>query len=90
MAPPSETSSMSSISLSFSHQILTCLRSTKDCFTHDICSYFENASGGASDPNCGAAYSAAVDDTLFGIFDGCSGTNPNVGVIPPSGQPVCV
>ncbi|TLD30639.1 hypothetical protein PspLS_02176 [Pyricularia sp. CBS 133598] len=43
---------------------------TQDCFSHDMCSFFNNASGGASDPNCGAAFNDAVDDTAFGSFRG--------------------
>ncbi|KAH7556401.1 hypothetical protein BM1_05835 [Bipolaris maydis] len=42
---------------------------TQDCFSHDICSWFNNAIGGASDPNCGAAFNAAVDDTISGAFE---------------------
>ncbi|KAL4876486.1 hypothetical protein BJY04DRAFT_222966 [Aspergillus karnatakaensis] len=63
---------------------------TQDCFSHDICSYFENASGGSSDPNCGAAYDAAVDDTLLGVANGCGQSNPSNGVSPPSGGPSCI
>ncbi|KAF8857750.1 hypothetical protein BDZ45DRAFT_592291 [Acephala macrosclerotiorum] len=63
---------------------------TQDCFTHDICSYFEDASGGASDPNCGAAYVAAEDDFLLGWIDGCGQTNPDEGVMVPATGPVCV
>ncbi|KAG9256532.1 uncharacterized protein F5Z01DRAFT_671788 [Emericellopsis atlantica] len=63
---------------------------TLDCFSHDICSYFNNASGGASDPNCGAAFNAAIDDTAFGAVQGCGQTNPNNGVSKPSNQPVCI
>lgn len=79
---------------------------TQDCFSHDICSYFNSASGGAryvfffsilndvcaddiSDPNCGAAYNAAVDDTTLGVANGCGKTNPSNGVSKPSGQPTC-
>ncbi|OJJ07375.1 hypothetical protein ASPVEDRAFT_365574 [Aspergillus versicolor CBS 583.65] len=62
---------------------------TQDCFSHDICSYFENASGGSSDPNCGAAYDAAVDDTLLGAANGCGQTNPSEAVSPPAGSPSC-
>ncbi|KAH6986499.1 hypothetical protein BKA56DRAFT_480145 [Ilyonectria sp. MPI-CAGE-AT-0026] len=62
---------------------------TQDCFSHDICSYFNNASGGASDPNCGAAYSAAVDDTALGFANGCSKTNPSNAVSKPTTVPVC-
>ncbi|KAF4450440.1 hypothetical protein F53441_6439 [Fusarium austroafricanum] len=62
---------------------------TQDCFSHDICSYFNSAGGGASDPNCGAAFSAAVDDTAFGLANGCSQTNPSNGVAKPNGVPVC-
>ncbi|KAJ5355509.1 uncharacterized protein N7496_012721 [Penicillium cataractarum] len=62
---------------------------TQDCFSHDICSYFNNASGGASDPNCGAAYDDAVDDYLLGVVDGCSQTNPSSAVSKPTSTPVC-
>ncbi|KAL4933805.1 uncharacterized protein BDV17DRAFT_286616 [Aspergillus undulatus] len=62
---------------------------TQDCFSHDICSYFENASGGSSDPNCGAAYDAAVDDTLLGVANGCSQTNPSEAASAPESSPVC-
>ncbi|CEL00640.1 hypothetical protein ASPCAL00238 [Aspergillus calidoustus] len=63
---------------------------TQDCFSHDICSYFENASGGSSDPNCGAAYDAAVDDTLLGVAYGCSQSNPSNAVSKPAGSPSCL
>ncbi|KAF2212311.1 hypothetical protein CERZMDRAFT_84680 [Cercospora zeae-maydis SCOH1-5] len=62
---------------------------TQDCFTHDICSYFENASGGASDPNCGAAFDAAIDDTATGSLRGCGQTNPSNPASPPSNRPSC-
>ncbi|KAF3761812.1 hypothetical protein M406DRAFT_333859 [Cryphonectria parasitica EP155] len=62
---------------------------TQDCFTHDICSYFELSTDGASDPNCGAAYVAAEDDLLLGYVDGCSQTNPDNAVAPPTTSPVC-
>ncbi|WQF76794.1 hypothetical protein CDEST_01808 [Colletotrichum destructivum] len=62
---------------------------TQDCFSHDICSYFNSASGGASDPNCGAAYNAAVDDTAFGAVNGCGQTNPSNSVSKPSTRPTC-
>ncbi|KAI1638432.1 hypothetical protein F4809DRAFT_253262 [Biscogniauxia mediterranea] len=62
---------------------------TQDCFSHDICSYFNNASGGASDANCGDAYDAAVDDTIGGLAAGCSQTNPSNAVSKPSGEPSC-
>ncbi|KAL6230945.1 hypothetical protein BDW75DRAFT_233996 [Aspergillus navahoensis] len=62
---------------------------TQDCFSHDICSYFENASGGSSDPNCGAAYDAAVDDTVLGVSSGCSQSNPSNAVSKPAGGPSC-
>ena len=42
-----------------------------------------------SDPNCGAAFNAAVDDTAFGLANGCGHTNPSNSVSKPSGQPVC-
>ncbi|KAF5024393.1 hypothetical protein F66182_3479 [Fusarium sp. NRRL 66182] len=48
-----------------------------------------DASGGASDPNCGAAFNAAVDDTALGLANGCSQTNPSNGVARPNGAPVC-
>ena len=93
---------------------------TLDCFSHDVCSWFNNASGGAryvtlsyvhypmfsvlwkyvvcvwegadrecSDPNCGAAFSAAVDDTVFGVGSGCGQTNPSLQAVAPGGGPVC-
>lgn len=62
----------------------------QDCFSHDICSYFYNAAGGASDPNCGAAFKAAEDDTALGLFRGCSATNPSVVAQAPTVSPVCV
>ncbi|KAF5630991.1 uncharacterized protein FTJAE_8071 [Fusarium tjaetaba] len=61
---------------------------TQDCFSHDICSYFNSASGGASDPNCGAAYNAAVDDTALGFANGCSQTNPSNSVAKPNSAPL--
>jgi hypothetical protein len=94
-------------------------RNTQDCYSHDICSYFNNASGGAryafhpifsfrfhfricsgvgimrllsdnSDLNCGKAYTAAIDDTLFGLIDGCGQTNPSISPSAPTGTPVYV
>ncbi|KAF2126959.1 hypothetical protein P153DRAFT_388277 [Dothidotthia symphoricarpi CBS 119687] len=62
---------------------------TQDCFSHDACSWFNNAKGGASDPNCGSAYNAAVDDTLSGTAKGCGQTNPNNAAEAPGTQPVC-
>ncbi|KAK2032488.1 hypothetical protein LX32DRAFT_709858 [Colletotrichum zoysiae] len=62
---------------------------TQDCFSHDICSYFNNASGGASDPNCGAAYKAAVDDTVAGALVMCGQSNPSNAVSKPSTEPTC-
>ncbi|KAF1975745.1 hypothetical protein BU23DRAFT_457431 [Bimuria novae-zelandiae CBS 107.79] len=62
---------------------------TQDCFSHDVCSWFNNASGGASDVNCGAAYNSAVDDTLMGLIAGCSQTNPSNEAVKPSMQPTC-
>jgi hypothetical protein len=43
-----------------------------------------------SDPNCGAAYDAAVDDTLLGVAYGCSQSNPSNAVSKPAGSPSCV
>ncbi|KAF2633304.1 hypothetical protein BU25DRAFT_329022, partial [Macroventuria anomochaeta] len=62
---------------------------TQDCFSHDVCSWFNNASGGASDANCGAAYSSAVDDTLLGATNGCGQTNPSYSASKPSTSPTC-
>lgn len=62
---------------------------TQDCFSHDICSFFNNASGGASDPNCGGAFDAAIDDTAFGFAYGCSQTNPTNPVVAPTTTPAC-
>ncbi|KAI0594098.1 hypothetical protein F4775DRAFT_575273 [Biscogniauxia sp. FL1348] len=62
---------------------------TQDCFSHDICSYFNNASGGASYVNCGDAYDAAIDDTVGGLVAGCAQTNPSNAASKPSGEPAC-
>ncbi|KAL2276041.1 hypothetical protein FJTKL_01434 [Diaporthe vaccinii] len=62
---------------------------SQDCFSHDICSYFNDATGGASDPNCGAAYKAAEDDYLLGAANGCSKTNPTNAAVAPSTTPKC-
>ncbi|WPA97384.1 uncharacterized protein RHO25_001994 [Cercospora beticola] len=62
---------------------------TQDCFSHDICSYFENASGGASDPNCGAAFNSAIDDTATGAIRGCGQINPSNAASPPNNRPSC-
>lgn len=42
-----------------------------------------------SDPNCGEAYRAAVDDTVGGYAAGCSQTNPSNLVSKPSSSPTC-
>lgn len=44
---------------------------------------------GFSDANCGAAYNAAVDDTVGGLVAGCSQSNPSNAASKPSGQPTC-
>lgn len=41
------------------------------------------------DPNCGAAFWAAVKDTILGFAYGCSQTNPIKLVEVPTVQPVC-
>ncbi len=46
---------------------------TKDCMDHDACSARNNASGGASDPNCGDEFTEAADDWLLGVGAGCFG-----------------
>ena len=46
---------------------------TKDCMDHDVCSYYNNSSGGSSDVNCGDEYDEAIDDWLWGVLSGCSG-----------------
>ncbi|KAK3386818.1 hypothetical protein B0H63DRAFT_493435 [Podospora didyma] len=62
---------------------------TQDCFSHDICSWFNSATGGSSDVNCGNAYDAAVDDTALGALNGCSQTNPSNAVKLPTTWPAC-
>ncbi|CAN8101514.1 unnamed protein product [Discula destructiva] len=62
---------------------------TQHCFTHDICSYFELSNTGANDPNCGAAYEAAIDDYLYGEVDGCSQVNPDNAIDAPTDSPIC-
>ena len=43
-----------------------------------------------SDPNCGAAYRAAEDDTFLGYPDGCGEPNPDIAPVAPTVQPVCM
>jgi hypothetical protein len=43
-----------------------------------------------SDPNCGAAYTAAIDDMLYGALGGCSGANPTSLALPPTRSSICV
>lgn len=42
-----------------------------------------------SDPNCGAAFNAAVDDTVGGALRGCGQTNPTNAAVRPSTSPTC-
>lgn len=49
----------------------------------------EISSDSYSDPNCGAAFNAAVDDTALGLANGCSQSNPNNRVAKPNSAPVC-
>jgi hypothetical protein len=42
-----------------------------------------------SDANCGAAFNAAVDDTVLGVGSGCGQTNPSLAAAAPGGSPVC-
>ena len=42
-----------------------------------------------SDANCGAAYTAAIDDTAGGVLVGCGRTNPSNSVKKPSSSPSC-
>jgi len=37
---------------------------SKNCFKHDICSWYYGASGGGSDANCGKSYNQASSDLL--------------------------
>ncbi|KAF1961036.1 hypothetical protein CC80DRAFT_403478, partial [Byssothecium circinans] len=62
---------------------------TQGCFSHDICSWFNNASGGASDANCGVAYTAAIDGTLLSAANGCGKTNPRNYAKAPTTSPSC-
>ncbi len=43
----------------------------------------------SSDPNCGAAYNAAVDDTIGGAAAGCGQMNPSNAAVRPSTRPTC-
>lgn len=63
---------------------------TQDCWSHDICSWFNNAEGGPKDPNCGNAFDDAQDDYLFGISSGCGSRNPNLAPQAPMIMPFCV
>ncbi|KAJ3546154.1 hypothetical protein NM208_g2144 [Fusarium decemcellulare] len=47
----------------------------------------KNAANKSSDPNCGSAYNAAVDDTALGLANGCSQTNPSNAVSKPNTAP---
>ncbi len=42
-----------------------------------------------SDPNCGGAFEAAVDDTAFGVVRGCGQVNPRSEVVRPGVGPRC-
>ena len=42
-----------------------------------------------SDPNCGRAFDAAIDDTSVGFAHGCSQKNPKNPVVAPNIAPVC-
>jgi len=44
----------------------------------------------SSDPNCGAAYSSAIDDTIGGLPAGCSQNNPSNSASKPSKSPTCM
>jgi hypothetical protein len=44
----------------------------------------------SSDPNCGAAFNAAIDDTIGGLAAGCRQTNPSNAVVRPSTRPTCL
>jgi hypothetical protein len=70
------------------------LTSTAPAAVQGLSSFFHSFDGtGAndvSDPNCGAAYNAAIDDTTFGVANGCGKSNPSNSVSKPSGQPTCV
>ncbi|KAK1968812.1 hypothetical protein LY78DRAFT_402951 [Colletotrichum sublineola] len=61
---------------------------TQDCFTHDVCSYFNNARGGAIDANCGREYRASIDDTALGAWR-CRQNNPSFVVYKPTTEPIC-
>ena len=43
----------------------------------------------SSDPNCGAAFNAAIDDTVGGAVAGCGQTNPSNAALKPSTSPTC-
>ena len=42
-----------------------------------------------SDPNCGAAYKAAEDDTVLGLIDRCGQANPSIAPMVPTVTPMC-
>ena len=42
-----------------------------------------------SDPNCGAAFNAEIDDTVGGAVAGCGQTNPSNAAVIPSTSPTC-
>ena len=59
------------------------------CASYHVNPWVYRTVAGASDPNCGAAYEAAEDDTVFGLFDGCGQPNPSIAPMAPTVLPVC-
>lgn len=57
------------------------IRSCRCAVADDMCD---------SDPNCGHNYKMAVDDFLLGGMRGCTRENPDLPVVKPTGEPVCV
>jgi len=43
------------------------IRYTRDCLSHDACSWSNGSSKGAADADCGEAFGQAVDDYIFGM-----------------------
>ena len=62
---------------------------TQDCWSHDICSWFNNAKGGSKDVNCGKAFDEAQDDYILGIASGCGSRNSDFAPRAPTTVPIC-
>ena len=65
---------------------------TLECWSHDICSYFYNATDGLEDPNCGRAFLNAMEGFVIGVDVGCARENPDPPLKPinVTDKPTCI